>query len=564
MFPFPLTSLLLLLSQHAVSTSAAALQARASPSATAISPVVFPPSQNWDGDDGPWSSFALRLGNPAQVVRVLPATAGTFTTVVLPLGCNTTSNPIACAEARGKLFDPTQSKTWQDKGPFGLGVENNLGYSPVAGEFGIDSEGFTVATLPNLTYPNQIIAGIAVNDFYVGTFGLGTQPTNFSTFEDTHPSFFTSLRNNNNTPSYTWSYTAGAQYQLTGVLGTLVFGGYDSSLFIPNNLSIPMSPDVSRDLVVGVQGITLSSNTSAATTNLLPSGGIFSFVDSTLPYIWLPLDACQAFERAFGLTWNETHELYLVNDTLRTSLQNRNLSVTFTLGVGTSDGETVDITLPYAAFDKTATPPLVPSTTGYFPLKRAANATQYTLGRTFLQEAYLIADYERNNFSLSQCQFIPGAKQNIVTIRSLADETAPTGDTGSNKLSGGAIAGIVIAPLVVLPGIFFIFAYKRKVFIFKEKPADMAELSSDEAGPSRDQNAAPSAFAATAAAAAGTDGAHTDPTSPELEGATPKPAVEAMSKPVGSEMEANDLTGFYAPKRAEMEGFHTRCNRIGH
>lgn len=94
-----------------------------------------------------------------------------------------------------------------------------------------------------------------------------------------------------------------------------------------------------------------------------------------------------AFENAFGLTWNATSELYLVNDTLHAILQASNINITFTLGVGKTGGDTVDITLPYASFDLRATPPLVQNTTSYFPLKRAANSTQYTLGRAFLQEA---------------------------------------------------------------------------------------------------------------------------------------------------------------------------------
>jgi hypothetical protein len=147
-----------------------------------------------------------------------------------------------------------------------------------------------------------------------------------------------------------------------------------------------MSPDVSRDLVIGIQSITMANSTNSQ-ISLLPSGGIFAFVDSTLPYIWLPLDACQAFERAFGLTWNQTSEMYLVNNTLHSTLVASNANVTFTLGVGKSGGDTIDVVLPYASFDLTASPPLVQNSTSYFPLKRAANETQYTLGRAFLQEA---------------------------------------------------------------------------------------------------------------------------------------------------------------------------------
>lgn len=175
------------------------------------------------------------------------------------------------------------------------------------------------------------------------------------------------------------------------------------------------------------------------------------------------------------------------------------------------------------------------------------------MGRAFLQEAHLIADYERGNFSLSQCQFISGLKPNIVTIPSLADEAASLPHPGSNHLSGGAIAGIVIAPILALPCIFFIFAYKKKVFIFKPAKPDPAELSSEEM--ERPDGADGTTAYEEAAAGTGTNTTTGgNPNSPELEGVLPKPLVEAMSKPVGAEMEASDLTGFYAPKmnRPEM------------
>src|SRR5207244_4162339 len=111
--------------------------------------------------------------------------------------------------------------------------------------------------------------------------------------------------------------------------------------------------------------------------------------DSTLPYIWLPLDACRQFEATFNFVWNETIELYLINDTLHSHLTTLNPTFTFTLGNDKTagSGEGINITLPYNSFDLTAYPPLVSNSTRYFPLKRAANDSQYTLGRVFLQEA---------------------------------------------------------------------------------------------------------------------------------------------------------------------------------
>ena len=146
-----------------------------------------------------------------------------------------------------------------------------------------------------------------------------------------------------------------------------------------------MAGDVTRDLVVAVQSINYNGSTTAS----LLSESIYAFIDSTDPNIWLPDDACDAFENAFGLTLDDDSGLYLINDTHHSTLVDANAEVSFKLSNVRSGGETVTITLPYAAFDLTAEAPLVDNQSYYFPLKRASNSTQYTLGRTFLQEAYV-------------------------------------------------------------------------------------------------------------------------------------------------------------------------------
>jgi hypothetical protein len=78
-----------------------------------------------------------------------------------------------------------------------------------------------------------------------------------------------------------------------------------------------------------------------------------------------------------------------VNDTIHSSLQSLNPSVTFKLGNTISEGPTIEIKLPYNAFDLQASWPIYPNATNYFPLRRAANDTQYIIGRTFLQEAFV-------------------------------------------------------------------------------------------------------------------------------------------------------------------------------
>lgn len=164
-------------------------------------------------------------------------------------------------------------------------------------------------------------------------------------------------------------------------------------------------------------------------------------MDSSVSQIWLPNSSCTLFENAFDLIWNETLELYLINDTHHTALQTGNPSVTFTFGNVTSN-EVLNITLPYAAFDLTLAAPLVESPTRYFPVKRASDPSQYTLGRTFFQEAYVVTDYDRGNFSIYQCDWDPEAqaRQSIVTIFPPLSELSNS--TTADPVTSGGSSGL--------------------------------------------------------------------------------------------------------------------------
>lgn len=358
-----------------------------SPRASLPTPIVIPASQDFDGNDGPWSSFVIRVGTPAQDIKALISTAGYQTWAVLPQGC-TSSDPPTCGVSRGGEFRPNESSTWvinnvTSKGIFSLDLESNLGYHGNNGEYGYDTValGWQGSGAPSLD--QQIVAGIATKQFYLGIFGLCPRPTNFTNFDNPTPSYLSNLRRRSLIPSISWGYTAGNQYRLNKVLGSLTLGGYDSSRFIPNNVSFAFNEIDIRDLTVVIKQVTMKTEN---VSQILLSTSIAAFVDSTVPYIYLPLDVCERFEAAFGLTWNIDVQAYLVNDTLNDRLKAQNASVTFTLGTLTTV-TTVDISLPYEAFDLIADYPLMPNKTRYFPLVRAANDSQYTLGRTFLQEA---------------------------------------------------------------------------------------------------------------------------------------------------------------------------------
>ncbi|EGX52356.1 hypothetical protein AOL_s00043g145 [Orbilia oligospora ATCC 24927] len=429
-------------------------------------PVEVDPSQEWDGKDGPWSTFAVRIGTPPQVAGILPGTGSNQQMVVLPEGCMSSKDTSTCPNLRGFTFKMNESTTWENNTLYSstsiyeLGVEKRLGFEGNA-IFGYDNMvlGWLGSDGPNTS--NQSIAGIATKDFFLGVLGLNPRPTNFSTFNNPVPSLLQNLRDAQKIPSLSWGYTAGNQYRFNNVFGQLILGGYDSSRFVRNNIYIPFDSQDLVDLSVNIERIT--SSDADGTRALLPSSGISAYLDSSVSYIWLPLDACQRFEEEFGITWNDSLELYLVNNTQHEKLLTRNASIVFRIG-HFSTNQTVDITFPYAAFDLTLSYPYTTNPARYFPLKRAANDSQYTLGRVFFQEAYVIADYERKNFSVFQCNWDASGKKDIVAIISPQDVQLPQdSDSSSSKLHTGALAGIAIGVVVgIIIAVYLIFRYYMK------------------------------------------------------------------------------------------------------
>ncbi|KAB8299070.1 hypothetical protein EYC80_001194 [Monilinia laxa] len=426
-------------------------------SLTPVAPLTVLPSGNWNGIDGNWSSFWLTVGTPSQPVLVFISTASNQPWVISPDGC-TPSDPGTCLGSRGLKFNSNTSTTWAPNtinpgGVFALELESNLNLTG-NGNYGNDTIllGSPGSELPSLS--SQVLATITTHDFWLGLFGLNPAPTNFSSKTELAPSYMSNLKSQGHIPSLSYGYTAGAYYRNGGgangggVFGNLTLGGYEESLFVPNNLTVEFSSD-GDDLTIEVNEITIASSSGKSQAVSSPSSSFPAFIDSSIPYLYLPTSICQKFEEALGLTYDSNSELYLLNDAQYTTLVAKNASVIFTLTNSTSKAM-VNITLPYAAFDWWADYPLVQNPTRYFPLKRATESSQITLGRVFLQEAYLIADYERSQFSIHQrnwSTFYPASDP--TTILPL-DTQVPESLSSKSKLSTPVVAAIVLTVLASL------------------------------------------------------------------------------------------------------------------
>lgn len=201
--------------------------------------------------------------------------------------------------------------------------------------------------------------------------------------------------------------------------------------------------DASSNLLVSVQSLVVSNSRSGTMSFPDETRNLTMAVDSTTSQMWLPRSICDKLESAFGLNFDNNTGLYLVNATVHSQLLNLNPEITFTLAANASTSLTTNIVLPYAALDLVVGVPFYNSTSPirYFPIRRAENSTQYTLGRALLQEAYLIVDYERSNFTIGQT--------NHTSQRSIVPISSPQ-PKGGKSLGAGAIAGIVIAAVVVV------------------------------------------------------------------------------------------------------------------
>ena len=288
------------------------------------------------------------------------------------------------------MFNSNKSSTWkQDQ-------DISQGLSPLifsdgktkdndTGLYGYDT--IALGGPGNLSLNQEVVVGVENKDVYLGLFGISPNSVELSQTSFQLPDFLTTLNASNKIPSLSWAYTAGNQYRPGPAYGSLTLGGYDTLRFEPNNVSFMLHNLENLGPTVNIGQIILTTDdtvTDLGTAN----ESISAVIDSSIPYITLPLNVCQQFEESFGIVWDDAVQAYLVNDTLHNTLSSQNTSVVFNIGdAGTIPGQGFNISLPYAAFDLTAEAPLVKNGSRYFPLMRSSNADEVRLGRTFLQEA---------------------------------------------------------------------------------------------------------------------------------------------------------------------------------
>ena len=531
--------------------------------------------------------MSVRVGTPPQWVDLFVSTASQETWVVSVNGCDRTQT---CIDKRGGVFKTNESSTWKDQGYWYLGLDPLLGFGG-RGNYGLDN----VALNDKISVPSQLISAINTTEYWLGYFGLGVKPTNITGLGPDRKTFLNSMVENKSLiPSHSYGYTAGASYRLKGVPGSLTLGGFDTNRFHwDHNTSFSLDPD--QKPTISINQVTARTSPQSSTNSSLdwtgnakdllsPSQANLFTIDSSTPFLWLPEPVCLQFEKALNLSYDDDLDLYTFgnNTEAHDTLVAANLTFDFVLADLPGSSNSVKLTLPYTAFDLTLLYPYPglkikekDPGVNYFPLRKAANNSQYTIGRSFLQEVYLTVDYERNNFSVHQANFVVDPQNmQLVDIRRADNSTwkGPSAMGGAN-LSKGAMAGIIIAAicgLCLILGLLFLIYKIRRDRPGRGYVKEQEDLSRK---PSESKvNFKNWLFHSTSRRSSSVDigegqevpelqgketGSVSSPHGSELDGST-----QTLQNPYGRDQ--RDLRGYYGRDLHDIKIPYTAVNAIGH
>jgi hypothetical protein len=217
-------------------------------------------------------------------------------------------------------------------------------------------------------------------------------------------------------------------------------------------LELDFHPDIEKLLSVKVTGITLKTSENATPISLSLPSNFITRIDSSRPYIYLPSKVCRVVLKKLKLLPDPGTNHFLISPSMHTDYMEQNPMLEFELASLKTDNDTMTINMPYLSLAlNLGFPHLSPpgNKSLYFPMRCTNDSHQYVLGRAFLQEAYLIVNYERQKFTLSQVDWKKLSAKSAQVIAISSDKLEVPGYLTTNapedkKLSTSAISGIAV------------------------------------------------------------------------------------------------------------------------
>lgn len=259
-----------------------------------------------------------------------------------------------------------------------------------------------------------------------------------------------------------------------GAQGSVILGGYDENRMIRNEVVFPFHEDVELVHTVWVESINWVDKLKGNISFDVSQTNYTSHIDSTRPFIYLPPVIYDKLSENLDLQYDNQTKSLIVPDEKQMEFKIRDPIMSFTVTPLNRDkipNKSVTIQIPYSSLLLKMDYPIAKKNQSvrYVPIRKASDSSQYVLGRTFLQNAYIVSDYERGSFSIHQAKLQEGIASDPL-IRPILTKNTNLGTLDSWKsakksLSKQALAGIVTGAIILtllLFSIIFWLIYKRR------------------------------------------------------------------------------------------------------
>lgn len=426
-------------------------------------PFLVATSSRHYGPDGPWQAVSVSYGFPGQNIDLYPGR--TFETIILTDSVCKGVSLTPCGS--GGLFNPDDSPGLDDSSiqysdhNEGFGIDWTLGALRVGGDahFALDQltvHGQSDHAIANLSTRLIYNASIIYPDGteyppQLGQLSLGSSSATqqFSLGPDVPPI------EGNLIPGYLWETDVipSSSFGLhigSAALGPplcLWIGGYDPSRALGFVASLLIGDQLNYfqidllDIGIGVdhggspfsysrrEGVLAEGNSSMANALAIT-------MNPGAPYLALPKSTCAAIAKDLPVNFNAKYGLYFwdVDDPQYVRIVTSPSYLSFIFRASSTSNANLTVKVPFQLLNLTLEAPLIDKATPYFPCQPPQLGDGFSLGRAFLQAAFLGANWNKGlgKWFLAQA---PGPNTGSIPSTAPYPETFTDASSSSNKWS---------------------------------------------------------------------------------------------------------------------------------
>jgi hypothetical protein len=247
---------------------------------------------------------------------------------------------------------------------------------------------------------------------------------------------------------------------LASSTGSILFGGVDTAKFSGNLVSMNVVQENGQflEMIIPMNGLQISSASSSQTVT---SSSISVLLDSGSTLSYLPTKVAQKIYTNLGVTWSDADQTAYCPCSLGQSSK-------------TIDFQFNGVTIPVRLSEMVLAGGVSASldcTFGIFEQSGSVSSSTFTLGDTFIRNAYIVYDLHNNQISMAPTNFSPSGSNileisNSVNAIAGAAAASSAGDSGVAATATGAAGTSGASKYVVNFGLLWLWVGAGLTFVF--------------------------------------------------------------------------------------------------